>query len=352
MEIIVPDIGHGNSVGIFENGMYPLLIDCGTESNGKRRNFTNLLEPPLKRANGGDLVITHYHFDHYSLLSGSFSGKFFNNIYLPALPQKSLTAQAMERFMALAIAARYEKYYLSLWISSFGKNIHCLVKDESFNAIGRDWEVLWPDYNIIDRINRRKIKAIFEKVDEVRENLDERQSQEFEKSYDYLSKCFSEEPKRLDDLPRESTPRETLRNEETDEEVRNGLMSIEKIFKGVANRASLVVKDVSTDFLFTGDVDDVILNNYLNFGNQGYFLIESPHHGGYYGSAFDNVSTEALIISRKQTDKPDYRFYRDLPWRILVDTAKNGNCVIQQTGRRKRNIIYLNYGTHIIVYFL
>jgi len=155
----------------------------------------------------------------------------------------------------------------------------------------------------------------------------------------------------LDDLPRESTPREMPRNEGIDEEVRNGLMSMEKIFRNIANRASLVVKDVSTDFLFTGDIDDTILNEYLNFGDQAYFLIEAPHHGGYYGSAFDNVSTQVLIISREDDYTPDYRFYRDLSWKILVDTAKNGNCIVQP-GRGKRSIVCLNSAAHVLVCFL
>lgn len=343
-------MGHGNSVGIFENGTSPLLVDCGTETSGKTNNFTNLLESRLKIANAKDLMITHYHFDHYSLLS-NFSGRFFDNIYLPALPRQSLTAQAMERFMALAIAAGYEKYYLSPMISSCGKNIRCLVKDEFFHATGRDWEVLWPDYQIIDRINRRKIRTIFEKVDEVREKLSEKQRQEFEKWYDYLSKRFSEESSELDDLSRERTLKEIPRSEGIDEEIKNGLVSVEKIFRNVANRASLVVKDTATDFLFTGDIDDTILNKYLNFGNQAYFLIEAPHHGGYYGSAFDNVSTQMLIISREDNYTPDHRFYRDLTWKILVDTAKNGNCIVQR-GKGKKSIVCLNRAAYMLVCFL
>ena len=122
------------------------LIGSTVEIN----NFTNLVERQLKKAKSRDLIITHYHFDHYSLL-GKLPSNFFDNIYIPALPRESTTAQAMEMFLALAIVTGYEKYYLIPMILSRGKNIRCLVKNESFDAIGRDWEVLWPDYQIIDK---------------------------------------------------------------------------------------------------------------------------------------------------------------------------------------------------------
>ena len=182
MQIIIPDMGHGNCIGIFDKGSSPLLIDCGTRNDNKINNFTNLIKCRLKRVDSRDLIITHYHFDHYSLL-GNFSGKFFDNIYLPALPRESTTAQAMKMFLALAIVTRHEKYYLTPMILSSGKYIRCLVKNETFDVIGRDWEVLWPDYQIIDKINRRKIKTIFTKIDKVKGELDDRQSQEFEKWY-------------------------------------------------------------------------------------------------------------------------------------------------------------------------
>lgn len=345
MQIIIPDIGHGNCIGIFDVESSPLLIDCGTRNDNKINNFTNLIESRLKKVNSRDLIITHYHFDHYSLL-GNFPGKFFDNIYLPALPRESTTAQAMEKFLALAIVTRYEKYYLTPIILSSGKNIRCLVKNESFNVIGRDWEVLWPDYQIIDKVNRRKIKTIFDKIDKIKGKLNDRQSQEFEKWYNFLRKYFSEQPRELDNFPKEMP-----KNDEMDKEVKDALISTEKTFKDIANRASLVVRDESIDFLFTGDIDNIILNKYLDFGDYHYFLIEAPHHGGYYGYAFDNVSTKVLVISRGVNYKPNCNFFRNLPWNVLVDTARNGNCIVQSMGRRRGLIVYLNRTTAFHVCF-
>lgn len=348
MEIIIPDMGHGNCIGMFDEGLSPLLLDCGTKSNSKINNFTNLIEQRLKKTNKSDLIITHYHFDHYSLL-GNFPRKFFDDVYLPALPKKSTTAQVMEKFLALAIATRYEKYYLTPMILSSGKQIHCLVKNQTFDVIGRNWEVLWPDYRIIDRINRRKIKTIFDKIEEVRGKLNERQSQEFEKWYTYLSENFTEEPK---DMDQNSFSQETPMGEEVDEELTDALISVERIFRDIANRASLVVRDESFDFLFTGDIDDIILNKHLDFGNHDHFLIEAPHHGGYYGYAFDNVSTKVLVISREVNYRPDCRFFRNLPWSIIVDTARTGNSIIQSMGSARGVIVYPSHTRPFYVYFV
>lgn len=320
MRIFIPDMGHGNCIGILLEDNSSLLIDCGTSDANKICNF-NIVKSQIRKALSRDLIVTHYHFDHFNLLE-NLPSRFFENIYLPALPKESPTAQALLRFLALAIVAQFQKYHLTPIIRSKGKDVLCRVRGDSFNAIGRDWEVLWPDYQILDKINRKKIKTILNKVEEIRERLSDKQSYQFNEWYSYLSKSFakSKEP--------DSFHEEIAKNNEPDDDVKDALISIEGIFKDIANRASLVVKDDSNCFLFTGDIDAEVLEKHLNFGNYRYFLIEAPHHGGYYGCAFDNVSTEVLVISRKVNYRPHCEFYRDLSWKALVDTARMGNCII------------------------
>lgn len=324
MEIIIPDMGHGNCVGIFVDDS-ALLVDCGAESN-KVKNFANLIEDKVRKANKKDLIITHYHCDHYNLID-RFPRKFFDNIYLPSLPPDTATAQAIFEFIALAIVTFYRKYYLVPQLLSAGKNIHPLVRGDTFPSINKDWEVLWPDYKIVDARNKKKIKTIRQKIREIKGMLDKEERRKFDKWYDILSKSFPKQPKDiLTEIPE---------NEKVDKEILKGLTDIEKIFKGIANRTSLVTRDDDFDFLFTGDIDDVILNNHLQFGDSHYFLIETPHHGGYYGCAFDNTSTDVLVISRKSKYKSRPEYFRELPWRILVDTARTGNCIINRRFHHK-----------------
>jgi len=322
MKIIIPDMGHGNCIGLFEENSVPLLIDCGTKNSRKITNFNNLISHELKRAEKRDLIITHFHFDHHSLLR-TFQPYFFDNIYLPRLPKNSSTAKAIFEFVAFAIVVHYQDYHLIPMISTRGKYIRPKVKGEQFNALNRDWDVLWPDYNIIDGENSRKIKKIFEVTNELKNKLNGEQAREFEKWYNVLSTAFS-------DIERsEIPPIDTARDRIMSADVQKSLESVEDIFIDLANRASLVVRDTPIRFLFTGDVDDRILNNHLIFGDHHYLLVEAPHHGGYYGTAFDNVSTQILVISRKESYKPRCEYFRDLPWNALVDTVRNGNCVIR-----------------------
>jgi len=343
MRIIIPDMGHGNSIGIFPEESSSLLIDCGTRNYNKKANFVRLIEAPLKKVQNRDLVITHYHFDHYSLLA-NFPNGFFNRIHLPALPHQNRTSQALLRFLALAIATRFKDYYLTPVISMRGKKICPLVKGDSFHAMCRDWDVLWPDYVILDKRNKRRIDRFLGEIEGVKSKLNEQQLHEFERTYSSISRIFSKTHEDKFDF----SFLDRAEAEEMDYEVKEAIESLEKKFRPLANRASLVVRDESTDFLFTGDIDNTILKNHLSFEND-YFLIEAPHHGGYYGQAFSNVSTDILVISRKLGYKPRCEYFQQLVWNTLVDTARMGNCTIttQFVKRKNKRIGILAYGSVI-----
>jgi hypothetical protein len=344
MEIVVPEMGHGNSIGIFCEGMPSLLIDCGTRNRSYIKNFS-LLRSRLNPVSSRDLLITHYHYDHYNLLS-QLPNKFFDSAHLPALPRESRTAEVVKQFLCIALVTGFREYYLAPMIVSKAKTIHCWVKGNSFKAMGRKWEVLWPDYQIIDKMNSRKVEAISKKIGELKERLSDKQREELEEWYGLLSDYLSGEQR---DSP--NSLRENVRKQEIDPEVEAALSATEDIFKDIANRASIVVVDEDHDFLFTGDIDDTILNTHLNFGPHDYFLIEAPHHGGYYGFAFDNVSTEVLVISRRKNYTPDHRFFRNLDWKFLVDTARTGNCTIQTTRQNRQLKLVVRQPANISSYF-
>lgn len=185
-------MGHGNCVGLFNGKVPPLLIDCGTRNSEKEINFLNHIDAQLKKTQTGDLVITHYHFDHYSLIN-KFSNDFFNNIYLPALPHYSATADAMLRYLSVASVLAYQDFYLTPIIASRTKNVQPLVKDQLFTALDRNWEVLWPDYTVIDTRNKRRVKKFLGEIGRIVEKLTPEELEEFEKTYASLSRVFSEQ---------------------------------------------------------------------------------------------------------------------------------------------------------------
>jgi len=332
MEIIIPDMGHGNCVGIFVKDA-SLLVDCGAQNKKKALNF-RFIQSNLNNSSTKDLAITHYHYDHYNLLK-KFPDKFFDNIYLPALPPESQTAQAILEFLSLAIVIHYKGYPAIGEIIRVAKNnIIALTSKDCFYSLNKKWDVLWPDYNIIDRRNNA-IQQIRDKIDEMKKKLKKKNSkllEEFEYWYEIFSTYFKD---RREKPIADEIEREEGRKYNTLPQIKNSLEEIEKTFKSLVDRSSLVFQEINHDFLFTGDIDRIILDHELNFGNNNYFLIEAPHHGTRYGKAFDKISTEILLISRKRSDNIATGFLKKLPWRILVDTARIGNCIINRRLRHK-----------------
>jgi|Deesub1362A_J573_1020465.scaffolds.fasta_scaffold00127_64 hypothetical protein len=133
----------------------------------------------------------------------------------------------------------------------------------------------------------------------------------------------------------------SVNENQTDPRIIESLGKLERIFRPLANRASLVTREIQGEFLFTGDVDGTVLNKHLNFSDLEYFLVEAPHHGGFYGEVFNNVETEILVISRKSTYRPRAEFFRDVIWRILMDAGKLGTCILEK-GVKKGRIHAIN----------
>lgn len=94
----MPDVGHGNCVSIF-NDEASLIVDCGAENNDKVESFFNFVELKLKNSKKRELIITHYHFDHYNLLS-KLPPSYFERVYLPKLPLKE----------------RRQRQYVNFWL--------------------------------------------------------------------------------------------------------------------------------------------------------------------------------------------------------------------------------------------
>ncbi len=68
MQIVVTNTGHGNCIGIFQNSR-GLVVDYGARNISKYQRELRLIEDELDQKIIKDLMITHYHWDHYNLLS-------------------------------------------------------------------------------------------------------------------------------------------------------------------------------------------------------------------------------------------------------------------------------------------
>lgn len=330
LEIFLPDLGHGNCVGFFNDNLNSFIVDCGTNDNWKIQNFDALVFNRLMLQNRVSLAITHYHTDHYNLIH-KFRDRFFDVIFVPALPRHSQTADIILHFLSLSTVFNHREYYLSSELVRKTQHIRALVKGDTFTTFNLDWDVIWPDYSLIDKINKKRIIRIQEKINDLVADLSDDDKEEFERVYRYLSRAYSENEPDYENRPKFDW------NKEINFDVVDKLNNIEKKFRQLANRTSLVFFDFDGNYLFTGDVDDVCLNRYVQFNNDEYLLIETPHHGGYYGKAFNNVKTHYLLISRKSSDRPRCEYFQNVSWEILIDTARIGNSKINP---QNKNFLY------------
>lgn len=349
MQIIVTNVGHGNCIGIFQNER-GLVVDYGAQSVFKHQRETRIIEDGLSQTISKDLIITHYHWDHYNLLS-SLPRHYFENAYMPALPPQTNTGSAILEVLAFFTLIRYDFYPLIPEILRVTRSPKPLIRGKTFSTLNSTWKTVWPDYSVVDRIHRSKIKRLKASISRARQNLSERDQQRFERIYRYFSEAFSGDSEYVEEtFGRESSNRSTYLSEQKSKlsiQLKEQLKKIEKIFREVTNAVSLVARN--NLFLFTGDVSNKVLDKYLQLNDQSYFFIEVPHHGTHYGKGLDRLETDILAISRGRKDQIKSKLLRKVRWKVLVDTARHGTCSVE-TSSTSRCVIQ-EYDKSPIMFF-
>ena len=329
MEIIVPDMGHGDCVGIFRPKK-ALLIDFGTNGVKRRAGEAQEVENMINTRNERKLIISHYHSDHYSLVK-RFPSKYFDESYLPALPPRTAVGRVLLQTLALLIVMRYRHYPLIPEIIRTSRKIRPSIRSDTFTAVGLRWKVEWPDYRVLEKIRRvhNKSENLRRKISRITQKLSEAQRRRFEEIYGYLSRSLAPE-ERYENLKRifpEMDRYEISGNSAIDNNsLRQHLREVEKDFKGITNYASLIVRN--NLFLFTGDVANKVLDSYVRLNDQPYFFAKASHHGSCYGSGLDGLSGDILTISRDKRSKIRKEYFYNVDWKILIDTARHGSCYL------------------------
>ena len=107
--------------------------------------------------------------------------------------------------------------------------------------------------------------------------------------------------------------------------VEDALYRLWKI-RTLANYTTLIVRN--TLFLFMGDADDKVLNDFVRLNDQPYLFVKASHHGKYYGRGLNSLSTVVLAVSRDGRTKIHRGYFHRMKWNILIDTIRHGTCSI------------------------
>ena len=334
MQIVVTNVGHGNCVGIFQN-VRGLVVDYGAGSVFKHQRETRFLEDRLSQTFSKDLMITHYHWDHYNLLS-HLPQDYFDNAYVPALPTQTNAGSAILKALAFFYLTHYAFYPLIPEIIRVARNPKPLIRGNVFSTLNSMWKTEWPDYGVVDKIHRSKIQKLKASISQARQNLSERDQQLFDRIYRHFSQAFSEGIKHKEEILAEESSNMSTYLSKQKSNLHTQLKEIESVFRKVTNAASLVSRN--NLFLFPGDVSNKVLEKYLTFRNQSYFFVEAPHHGTHYGKALDRLETDILAISRGARDQIKPSLLKKVRWKVLVDTTRFGTCTAE-TSATSRFII-------------
>ncbi len=260
------------------------LIDLGSSTPTNQTGAVDFVRNATS-SRQTDLVLSHYHWDHFSLYSPIGNPK-LNRLIVPAVPFLG-ARESLSQFFAIADIASYGYYRI-------------LPRTMMMQGI----------------------------LGEARKSLSDNDSDYFEKLLAYLSRAMSkgQSERDKDNHPqREPLPPKNL------EELQKSLDKTEKAAKEIADYFSLafnLLVDDKNFALFLGDCPNRILDQ-LSPVVGPYAVIKGAHHGTRYGSCLDDVETTIEIFSRGSRTRPIHEGYRKyVTFQTSYSTDRDGDLSI------------------------
>lgn len=327
------DVGHGDCVLITDSHDQGLLVDCGAQYSSSHFSVPQTIENFLSAKNSCGLVVSHYHWDHYSLFRlFRQPDALFSTIYLPDLPivgPGRYAALAVKSFLCASVAFNFRHYRILPEIFTRSKRPVVFCKKGVFiNEAGLHLRVLWPDLYHLFLGTKRVVEAariVVEMVERLLGQYGVPIPSEEGENYS-MQRFFS-------DL-REMSRREISGREK--KQIHHILREVEQHFRGLADVFSIVFRthrSVRSKFLFLGDVPDDLLDQMSIPGNRSYDCIKTAHHGTRFGAALKNMEAEFVLVSRSQREFPGIKeiangYITDIGFEMLLNTEFLHDCYI------------------------
>jgi len=285
------------------------IVDFGTNFfhplNARRaiREATNV----IGGYNFVDAVITHLHYDHYSLIPHILGTKTLRMVYLPLIPKPKRIRDMVCKLMALQSVILLRSGKATLDEIAKKAQAACLIcRGNSITpAKGFNVKVLWPPPTLPSPIAERvqeKLEAVYQKAEKLMEmtNVKDEVERKAEKIKNIVEDCARKleenerKPIEIGSLPIFPTlTAESLRQRQSPEAM---MMQLEREvlahFRDAINDLSLVLKYYHYDnavALIPGDNSRQVLD-YLSRLEKCRFIrhrqlvfLRGAHHGTYYG---------------------------------------------------------------------
>jgi hypothetical protein len=329
--VVLFDVGHGDCLLSLDKHDRGLLVDCGSWRPHSHVEVPLTIENLLNKNNDCGFIISHYHFDHYSLFHWlTHPDLLFSKIYVPFLPIRgpgTLAAKAVRHFLYAAILVDYSYYRILPEIFGRAKRpIITCKRGDYIKAANQTLKVLWPDISnaILDTSETQQAAGqILSSITSLLPDLGVRIPGFEEVSTTSFFKY-------LEDVRRKELPNEQKGI------IQHLLSELEGAFRKLANLFSIVANSYRKRydrFLFLGDVNDSILDYITIPGKRDYAFIKAAHHGTTFGSSLKDMSTEFVLLSRSKKEFPTIRkihdgYICDLNYNTILSTDFLGHCLI------------------------
>lgn len=328
VSIHVLDVGHGDSLLLTDRNK-GFLFDCGTLYPRKHLDVPKHIEMMLSAINNNGLLVSHYHFDHYSFIRYFQNpGSLFSRIYVPDLPvtgPANLASRAIRNFLKLSVTTKFSHYHL---LPELYSRVHAPIipcrKGDAVRCTGNNLRVIWPDFThpiFQSRPIQQRAKSIINTCEPYLEEMDLRPIPEDTS----VTRFFQY----LDYLNRREVPYDVTR-------IKNILEEMETAFQDLADTFSIVANSWRKRFgrlLFLGDIKEAVLNSIHIPGKREYTMIKAAHHGTRFGKSLNDLSTEFLVISRDIKEFPRLRdihknYYKSINAVSIISTEHLSHSII------------------------
>lgn len=333
-EVFMFDVGHGDCVLVADDSDRGLLVDCGAWNPRRYFKVPRFIEDLSLGSNECGLVISHYHWDHYSLFRWfRHPDALFSSIYFPDLPMFGPgreTAVAVMDFLKVAVFANFSHYRILPEI--FAKTIRPVMfckKGVIIREASLPLKVFWPDLHHkslgSEEVKERAI-SVRKLIEPIMDYYEIPKPSEY--GADYSMARFFE------DLEREEIQYRVL-SEQEKKGICDILGQVEGDFRDIANIFSIAFKTHykrKSRFLFLGDLSSSILNRISIPGAKRYDCVKTAHHGTEFGRALDGMSVDFLLVSRnlkqKEVKKINDGYISKIQYEMLLSTEFLGDCHI------------------------
>ena len=333
-EIFMFDVGHGDCILVLDDMKHGLLVDCGSQTPRRYFKPPRLIENLFLPGAKCGFVVSHYHWDHYSLFRWfKYPETLFSSIYVPDLsivgPGREAAIAIMD-FVKLSVFANFSDYRILPEI--FARTQRPIVfckKGVTISEANLSFRVFWPDLNhpsLGTKQVKRKAEFVRETIEPIMDQFNIRKPGNY--GTDYSMERF------FQDLEREEIRYQELQ-EHMKDEICETLEHIERTFSDLANSFSIAFRTYynrKNRLIFLGDVEGDILDKIIVPGTKQYDCIKAAHHGTEFGRALEGMSTEFLLVSRNERyggiKKIHEGYFHNMHYRTLLSTGFLGDCHI------------------------